>query len=102
MNALTAIVVLIPSVLSCVVTVCHLYWDYKKTKEPPKDEAWESAVRVLTADKMYNFSMDDFLEMYAQFRFMREHWEEIRGHRTLEEAIIAYNKAKESRPPDTK
>lgn len=47
MDILTTIVVLIPSILSLCISGIYAYIALKKAKEPPKDEIWETATKIL-------------------------------------------------------
>lgn len=62
----TAILVLaVISMLCSAFTSCvYAYIAWKKSKEPPKDEAWEAAIRLMCAKDFTN--AEQFAELYEE------------------------------------
>lgn len=87
MDILQTIVVLVPSVLSLCVSGIYAYIALKKAKEPPKDEAWETATRLLSGKSGAN--ADDFAELYLQLKFVKDFPEAMDGHLMVQEAMDA-------------
>lgn len=81
----TAAIALLAIACQTVSTIFHLWLDWKKSQEPPKDEAWETATRICHANDNA-FAGYDFFEIYRDLRFIQEHFEEIKDFRTLEQA----------------
>ena len=53
-------------------SIRNAYLAYKKSKEPPKDEIWETATKILCShgDTVYS---EDFIELYSELKFFKEH-----------------------------
>lgn len=83
MNLLTAILVSVPGVVSLVISCIYAYI---KLKEPPKDDVWETAVRLMCARPDDYLCADNFARLYAALKFFKEH-PELDGFSTLEEAM---------------
>jgi hypothetical protein len=63
----TLIAILIPSILSTAVSLVSLYLGYKKSKEPKKDELWETALKLTEHSNSGN-PISDFVEYYQELR----------------------------------
>lgn len=60
------LILAVVSMLCSGFTSCiYAYLAWKKSKEPPKDEAWEAAIRLAIAGKE-NFDAQDFAELYEK------------------------------------
>ena len=86
MNNLTLILAVIPSILSCAISVFYAYIAYKKSKEPPKDEVWETATKIICSNGGNVYS-DDFAELYSELKFFKEHPDIVQNHTTIREAM---------------
>jgi hypothetical protein len=71
-DILSTIVVLVPSVLSLCISGIYAYIALKKVKEPPKDEIWETATRIMCSSGQSTYA-DEFIELYVQLKFFKEH-----------------------------
>lgn len=92
MDKLTAVVILIPSILSTLTSCVYAYIAWKKSKEPPKDEIWETALKLVCArDDCYS-SADDFAKLYNELKFFKDHPDKIKGFVMIEQAIDSYAK----------
>ena len=87
MNVLTAIIVLIPSVLSLCISGIYAYIALKQLKEPPKDEIWETATKILCNSNSPMKGADDFADLYEQLKLFRDNGCSMDGMQTLEYAI---------------
>lgn len=47
MDILTILAITIPSTLSTITALIHAYVTLKKATEPPKDEIWETATKLV-------------------------------------------------------
>lgn len=101
MDILTTIVVLVPSVLSLCVSGIYAYIALKKAKEPPKDEAWETAAKLLTSQNHSIRTADDFAELYFQLKFVKEHPEDLKGFSFIEDAMEAKAGKLQAQPPES-
>ena len=72
MNLVTAIVVLLPSCLSLCVSGVYAYIALKKAKEPPKDEVWETATKLLCSRTGGMADADDFAALYEELKFFKD------------------------------
>lgn len=62
---------LISSALSSCISLFYAYIAYKKTKDPPKDEIWETATKILcSGDSMKQG--DDFAILYEELKLFKE------------------------------
>lgn len=88
MDKLILALAVVPSILSCGISVFYAYLAYKKTKEKPKDEVWETATKILCAQGGIPGS-DDFAELYLELKFFKENPELCQQHRTIRKAMEA-------------
>lgn len=102
MDKLTAVVVLLPSILSTATACVYAYIAWKKSKEPPKDEIWETALKILCAKDDCCSGADDFARLYEELKFFKEHPEKLNGFVMISQAMDAYAKdcAEKTGAPD--
>ena len=93
MDWLTACIVLVPSTLSLITSGIYAYIALKKAKEPPKDEVWETTVRLMCAGHAEYSAADDFAKTYRELKFFKDHPKESAEFLTLEQAMTEYAKA---------
>lgn len=86
MDNLTLILAVVPSVMSCLVSVFYAYLIYKKSKEPKKDEIWETATKIICSNSGTSYS-DDFAELYAELKFFKENQETCKKYPTIRKAM---------------
>lgn len=91
MDSLTIILAVVPSVLSCALSIFYAYLQYKKSKEPPRDEVWETATKIICANGG-NVDSDDFAELYLELKFFKEHPELVQQHNTIRNAMRSMQK----------
>ena len=94
MDNLAIILAVVPSVLSCALSIFYAYLQYKKSKEPPKDEVWETATKIICANGGNVYS-DDFAELYLELKFFKENPEFVQQHKTIRNAMNAKKAAPE-------
>lgn len=94
MDYLLIVIAVVPSVLSCLISLFYAYLAYKKSKEPPKDEVWETATKIICANGGNVYS-DDFAELYTELKFFRDHPDLCRNHQTIRQAIKAHSEESE-------
>ncbi len=87
MNLLSTIVVLVPCVLSLCVSLIHAYIDLKKIKEPPKDEIWETATKLVSSSPPGAGAADDFAEIYMELKFFKDNGYSLDGEHTIHAAM---------------
>lgn len=87
MDILTTIIVLIPSVLSLCVSGIYAYIALKKAKEPPKDEVWETAERMVCSKN--GVYADEFADLYFQLKFLKDHPEDLAEYNSIDAAMKA-------------
>lgn len=96
MDTLTAIVVLIPSTLSLFTSAIYAYIALKKAKEPPKDEIWETATKILcNRDSMKE--ADDFAFLYEELKLFKDRGCTMDGITTLSHAVIEKHRQAEQK-----
>lgn len=91
MDSLTIILAVVPSVLSCALSIFYAYLQYKKSKEPPRDEVWKTATKIICANGG-NVDSDDFAELYLELKFFKEHPELVQQHNTIRNAMRSMQK----------
>ena len=96
MDFKTTLLVLIPSTLSLITSGIYAYIALKKAKEPPKDEIWETALRLMCSGHSEYSAADDFVKTYRELKFFKDHPNEMAGFLTLEQAMAEYAKASPS------
>ena len=64
MNTLVLILVVISSLCSAITSCTYAFIAWKKSKEPPRDEAWEAAIRLMCAKDFVD--AEQFAEFYEQ------------------------------------
>lgn len=87
MDILTIVVVLIPSILSLCISGIYAYIALKKVKEPPKDEIWETATKILCNSNSSMKDADDFAFLYEELKFFKENGCSMDGINTLSYAV---------------
>lgn len=88
MDRLILILAVVPSILSCGISVFYAYLAYKKSKEEPKDELWETATKIICTRGGIPCS-DDFAELYLELKFFKENQELCQQHRLIRKAMEA-------------
>lgn len=89
MDSIVTLIALLASALSLCTSGVYAYIALKKSKEPPKDEIWETAVRLVCARGEYSSSADEFVEVYRGLKLFKEHPEKLAEHVTIEAALLA-------------
>ncbi len=95
MDILTTVIVLLPSVLSSIISLLYAYIAYKKSKEPPKDEIWETATKIICNSTNSISGADDFADIYEQLKFFKDNGCSTKGIQTLAYAVRNKNKERE-------
>lgn len=95
MDILTTVVVLLPSVLSSIISLLYAYIAYKKSKEPPKDEIWETATRILCSRDTSDKNADEFALIYESLKMFKDNGCSKDGIQYLEYAVRNKNKERE-------
>lgn len=94
MEKLVIIFALISSIISSCISLFYAYIAYKNAKEPPKDEIWETATKILcSGDSMKD--ADDFAFLYEQLKYFKEHGCSMKRINTLSYAVREQNRDKE-------
>lgn len=87
MDILSTVVVLVPSVLSLLVSGIYAYIALKKANEPPKDEVWETATKMICASSAPGGDADEFADLYEQLKLFKENGCSMGGYNSLFSAI---------------
>lgn len=92
MNTLAVVIALLSSIFSSCISLMYAYIAFKKSKEPPKDEIWETATKILcSSDSMKQ--ADDFAFLYEELKFFKE-----RGCTMDEITTLSYAVKKKHKP----
>ena len=70
MSTLIQVLLLIPCIFSCITAAIYAYIAYQNYKRP-KDEIWETTVRLLVAQKIFTDG-DQFARVYEQLKFFKD------------------------------
>lgn len=92
MNILSTAIIIIPSILSLCVSGIYAYIALRKAREPQKDEIWETALKLMCAKDDCYSSADDFVKLYRELKFFKDHPEKIEGFTMIETAMESYSK----------
>lgn len=100
MDIQTVIIVLIPSVLSSAIAITQIVLNYKKGKEPKRDEIWETTTKLLVSGEIsYMKDADGFAEMYRELFWFKSNGCKLGGEFSLRAAMRKeeekHNKQKE-------
>lgn len=97
MERLIVIAALISSVMSSCISLLYAYIAYKKSKEPPKDEIWETATKILCSRESNDIdkNADEFALIYESLKLFKENGYSKDGIISLEYVIRDKNTGKE-------
>lgn len=95
MDVLVLIVASISSVLSSCISLMYAYIAYKKSKEPPKDDIWETATQILCSSEGIDKNADEFAMIYESLRLFKDNNCSKNGIISLEYAVRDKNIGKE-------
>lgn len=62
------IVACIAIIISGISTLAHVYFDYRKSKQPKTDIIWETALQLVTRSDTYVPTADLFMETYEELK----------------------------------
>lgn len=91
MERLIVIAALISSVMSSCISLLYAYIGYKKSKEPPNDEIWETATKIICSDGGMKDS-DEFARLYEELKFFKDNGCSMDGINSLSYAVRERNK----------
>lgn len=91
MEILVLIIASISSILSSCISLMYAYIAYKKSKEPPKDEIWETATKILCSSESIDKNADEFAMLYESLKLFKENGCSKNGILSLEYAIREKN-----------
>lgn len=74
-------------IVSCVSTVVHTVVTYKKSKEPPKDEVWETALRITASQLGGACDTDQFARNYEELKAFKDNGCSMAGHSSLHDLV---------------
>lgn len=72
MEILTILAITIPSTISVVTSLIYAYIALKKLKEPPKDEVWETACKIICKSDFSLVDAESFEVIYTQLKQFKE------------------------------
>ena len=55
-------------IVSGIGTLAHVYFDYKKSKQPQRDVVWETALQLVVKSDTYVPTADIFMETYEELK----------------------------------
>lgn len=97
MEFLLTVIAVVTAITSSISTIVHTVITYKKSKEPPKDEVWETAERMISS-KLNEMDADEFARLYLLLKFFKEHPEDLKGFDSIEDAMNAKSGARDKEP----
>lgn len=72
MEWLYATVTVLSILCSSVVSILYAIIAYKKSKEPPKDEIWEAALKICCSRGNIGADADDFASAYEELTLFKK------------------------------
>ena len=100
MSLITQILLVIPCICSCITTAIYAYIAYQNFKKP-KDEIWETAVRICQSTNNY-VDANNFAQVYEQLRFFKEHGCKLDGLHLLQFMQEAEAQSAREQPGNTR
>lgn len=70
-------------VVSGVISVVHAVIAYRKSKEPVKDEIWETALRIVTSGAGGMCDADEFARVYEDLKVFKDNGCSLGGAATI-------------------
>ena len=70
-------------ITSCIVAVVHAVIAYRKSKEPPKDEVWQTALQITLRDTGGLCTPDDFAVNYELLKAFKDNGCSLSGENTI-------------------
>lgn len=70
-------------ITSCIVAVVHAVIAYKNSKEPPKDEIWETALQITLRETGGLGTPDDFAMNYELLKAFKNNGCSLSGENTI-------------------
>lgn len=95
MENLTIILAFTSTVLSSCISLIYAYIAYKKFKEPPKDEIWETATKILCNSNSTDKNADEFALLYESLKLFKDNGCSKDGILSLEYTVRDKNIGKE-------
>lgn len=92
MDFISAIIILVPSVLSLCVSGIYAYIALKKAKEPQKDDVWETTVKLFCSLGQDYIDTDEFVRVYEELWLFKNHPEKMAGYTNVGAALDDYKK----------
>lgn len=95
MDNLTTVLAFLSTILSSSVSLIYAYIAYKKSKEPPKDEIWETVTKILCSNSKGDKSADDFALLYESLELFKKNNCSKDGIPSLKLAVMGKNRHEE-------
>lgn len=75
-------------VVSCVSTIIHSVIAYKKSKEPPKDVVWETALKLTLENSNRDKDATAFARTYQELQLFVQNGKTLSGVYPLDDKIL--------------
>lgn len=95
MDILTILAIAIPSTLSTITALIHAYVTLKKATEPPKDEIWETATKLVCNSSVPVLGADEFADMYEQLKLFKDNGCSMKDITSLSYAVSLKHKSEQ-------
>lgn len=95
MNNLTIALAFISTILSSCTSLIYAYIAFKKLKEPPKDEIWETTTKILCNRDSTDKKADEFAMLYESLKLFKDNGCSKKGILSLKFEVMDKNKDKE-------
>ena len=95
MDILTILAIAVPSTLSVISSIIHAYIALKKATEPPKDEIWETATKIICSGNVRVLGADDFADIYEQLKLFKDNGCSMKDITTLSHAVSLKHKSEQ-------
>lgn len=81
------LVAIIPALCSSAVSIAHMVITYRKSKQPPKDVIWETALQIELKRRDGYFDADEFARIYESLKAFHDNGCALNGKQTIAEAV---------------
>lgn len=97
MEMFIVVIASISTIMSSCISLLYAYIAYKKSKEPPKDEIWETATKILCSRESTNMdkNADEFALLYESLKLFKDKGYSTDGISSLEYAVRDKNIGRE-------
>ena len=99
MSTLQLLLLVLPSIFSCVISALYAYIAYQSFKRP-KDEIWEAALKIVTSSGNHA-DANQFAKVYEELKFFKQVGYTRKGKHLVQLMHDSQSETKQSQLQDT-